>query len=122
MSKPTKVIGSELLQLKHIVDTNPNLYLDEIPLMLLIQPGKFLHYTNMQLYIKNHFNCSLQTMANAKQQYEEEQQAFLSSLKLLLQNNPDRLITIDETNMDRNTSRCRRGWAVWNARGVQIKE
>ena len=123
MSKTTKVTESELLQLKCIVDTNPNLYLDEIALMFLIQSGKFLHYTTIQRYITTHFNYTLQTiMASAKQQCKEEQQAFLSSLKLLLQNDPDRLITIDETHKDRNASRRRRGWAVRNAGGATIKE
>ena len=73
MSKTTKVTESELLQLKCIVDTNPNLYLDEIALMFLIQSGKFLHYTTIQRYITTHFNYTLQTiMASAKQQCEEE--------------------------------------------------
>ena len=47
---------------------------------------------------------------------------FLTALKILLQEDEDRLITIDESHKDRNAGRRRRGWAHRNSGGVKVKE
>lgn len=41
---------------------------------------------------------------------------------MLLQDNGSRLITINKTHKDRNTSRRRKGWAYCNSGGATIKE
>ena len=113
----------ELLVLKKIIDDNPNLYLDEIVLLLIVQTGKALHYSTIHRYITHHFSYTLQSItAAAKQQCEENQNAFLTALKMLLQGDPDRLVMIDESHKDRNASRRRRGWSLCNSGGVRVKE
>ena len=113
LSKTAKLDDEELLVLKKIVDDNPNYYLDEIVLMLVVQTGKALHYSTTHRYITHQFNYTLQSItACAKQQCEQDQNAFITSLRMLLQGDPDRLVMIDETHKDRNASRRRRGWST----------
>ena len=123
LSKTTKLDDKELVILKKIIDNNPNYYLDEIVLMLVVQTGKALHYSTIHRYITHHFNYTLQSItACAKQQCEVDQNAFITLLRMLLQGDPDRLVMIDETQKDRNASRRRRGWSICNSDGVRVKE
>ena len=60
--------------------------------------------------------------AMAKQQCLEDEYRFKQALTLLLQGCPERLVTIDETQKDRNAARQRRGWARKNSGGIHTRE
>ena len=123
MSKSAKINDAELLILKKIVDDHPNQYLDELALLFAVRTGKFLHYSTVWKYVHGKLNYSLQALTTrAKQQCEDDQERFLQALAVLLQECPERLITIDETHKDRNASRRRRGWALKNSGGVNAAE
>ena len=123
LSKSTTINDNELLQLKMIVDRNPNLYLDEISMLFGMEMGKFLHYTTIWRYLDERLHYSQQVMTSlATQQCEEEEIQFRVALGLLLQGDVRRLITIDETHKDRNAARRRRGWAHRNSGGVMTRE
>ena len=81
MSKNAKLSDEEIYALKDIVNENPNYYLDEIALALLIKCGKFVHYSTLQRYITINLNYSLQMITtSAKQQCEAEQELLLECL------------------------------------------
>mmetsp|Transcript_17391 Transcript_17391/g.22615 ORF Transcript_17391/g.22615 Transcript_17391/m.22615 type:complete len:137 (-) Transcript_17391:889-1299(-) len=44
---------------------------------------------------------------------------FKQALQVLLQNDPERLILVDETHKDRNTARRKKGWGRRNTRGAE---
>ena len=59
----------------------------------------------------------------ANQQCEEDETHFLQALEIILQQRPERLITIDKTHKDRNAARRRRGWGKkGNTDGVVLNE
>ena len=47
MSKNVKLNDEEVYALKDIITENPNYYLDESALALLIRCGKFIHYSTL---------------------------------------------------------------------------
>ena len=81
-----KINDNELLQLKCIVDRNPNLYLDEILMLFRIETGKYLHYTTIWRYLDEslHYSQHVMTLLVTQQCVEEEVQ-FGIVLGLLLQ-------------------------------------
>ena len=92
-------------------------------LILVVQTGKALHYSTIHRYITHHFNYTLQSIAVcARQQCKKDQNAFVTSLRILLQGYPDRLVMIDETHKNRSASWRRRGWSICNFGGVRVKE
>jgi hypothetical protein len=72
----------------------------------------------------NESKCPLQSLTRRTLQQEDAEswRKFQEALALLLQGDPDRLITVDETHKDHNTARRRRGWGRRNSGGVISKE
>jgi putative heme iron utilization protein len=86
MSANASITDSELLQLKEIVDENPNLYLDEIALDFAVKTGKYLAYNSISVILRTKLNYSMQVLSEvAKQRSIEEEIRFLETLQILLQ-------------------------------------
>ena len=123
LSANAKLNDEDLESLKMIVDENPDAYLDEITMYFGRETGKFFHQSTIWKYMTNNLNYTLQSLTRrALQQDEESRRKFQEALALLLQGDPDRLITVDETHKDRNAARRRRGWGRRNSGGVNLKE
>ena len=123
LSKSNNVNDSELQILERIVDRRPDLHLDKIALRFGLETGKYLHFSTIWKYITTHLGYSLQSLTEkAAQQCEIEQAEFLTALTLALQDNPELIITVDETHRDRNASRRRRGYRRKNNRGLQLTQ
>ena len=115
MGTGAMINDDELLQLKYIIDDNPQLYLDEISLHFAIKTGKYLCDSTIWTYMTNKLGYSLKVLSDvAKQRSKDEEIAFMNCLECMLQECPDRLIIVDETHKDRNASRRRRGYAKRN--------
>ena len=114
----------DVLILKGIVDNNPNLYLDELSFLFGIKTDKFVHYSTIRRCLDEKLGYSMKMLQTvAKQQCEEDETRFLQALEIILQQCPERLITIDETHKDRNAARRRRGWGKkGNTDGVVVNE
>ena len=77
----------ELLQLKQIVDDNPNLYLDEISLRFGIKTGKYLCDSTIWSYLSGKLGYNLRALTDvAKQQNKDDEIAYLNVLNLGLGN------------------------------------
>ena len=102
---------ADILVLKEIVDENPNLFLDELAFIFGIKTGTFVHYSTIRRCLTEKLRYSMKVLQTvAKQQCEMNEIRYLQALEILLQSNPERLVTIDETHKDRNAARRRRGW------------
>lgn len=111
MNLQAAINDHELMQLKDIVDINPQLYLDEIALCFVAATGKHLCCSTIQGYLTGKLNYSLRVLSEiAKQRNEEDQISFLNALDIRLQGYPEWLIMIDKTHKDRNAARRRRRW------------
>ena len=117
-----KINSEQLIELKKIVDSNPNLFLDEIALTFGIATGQCLHYSTIWRYMTKHLYYS-QQMLNERvvQQREEAEIQFKPLLSIILQNCPERLVLVDDTHKDRNAACRRRGWAPRNAGGAKTR-
>ena len=88
----------DVLILKGIVDSNPNLYLDELSFLFGITTNKFVHYSTIRQCLDEKLGYSMKMLQTvAKQQCEEDETRFLQALDIILQQCPERLITVDET-------------------------
>ena len=97
--------------LTHIVDDQPDLYLDEIQNEFMTRTGRW--FTQSCLWKKLCSECrySLQVSTDrASQQDEEEREDYLRAIGNLCAH-PSQLVYIDETQKDRNSSRRRRQWS-----------
>ena len=63
MSANASITYSELMQLKNIVDENPNLYLDEIALKFAVKTGKYLAYNTISVILRTKLNYSMQVLS-----------------------------------------------------------
>ena len=116
MGSRAAINDSELLQLKYMVDEDPNLYLDEIALRFAIKTGKYLSYSTIWVYLHDKLGYSLRVLSDvAKQRCKEQEERFLTGLAGQLQGCPERLVMVDETHKDRNAARRRRGWKKRNS-------
>ena len=97
--------------LKAIVDTNPDLYLDEIQMKMYEYRAGWWSTTTLWRKMKNELEYSLQVATDRSySSSEEEQREYQAALAARLIN-PDQLIFIDESQKDRNSSRRRRSWS-----------
>ena len=110
MGSRAAINDHELLQLKQIVDDNPNLYLDEISLRFGIKTGKYLCDSTIWSYLSGKLGYSLRVLMDVgKQRNKDDEIAFLNALNLRLQGCPERLVMIDKMHKDRNASRRKQG-------------
>ena len=73
------------MQLKEIVDENPNLYLDEIALKFTVKTGKYLAYNTISVILRQKLNYSMQVLSQvAIQRCIEEENKFLEAIQLYL--------------------------------------
>mmetsp|Transcript_12865 Transcript_12865/g.14996 ORF Transcript_12865/g.14996 Transcript_12865/m.14996 type:complete len:370 (-) Transcript_12865:33-1142(-) len=115
LPKKAKINDDDLKALEKIVDDNPLSYLDELTVLFGRQTGKYFRPSTIWRYLKYHLKLSLQVLRKrAQQQCELTQAQFKKALSLLLQNDPRRLVLIDETHKDRNAARRKRGWGKRN--------
>ena len=102
---------NNVLALKHIVDENPNLYLDQLAFQFGMVTGVFVHYSTIRRCLVEKLGYMMKVLLTvAKQQCEQDEIWFLQAIAMYLQEDSQRLITIDETHKDRNAARRRRGW------------
>ena len=88
--------------LKAIVDTNPDLYLDEIQMKMYEYRAGWWSTTTLWRKMKNELEYSLQVATDRSYSAsEEEQREYQAALAARLIN-PDQLIFIDESQKDRN--------------------
>ena len=93
-----------------IIHDEPQLYLDEIVAKLATVTGKVWHPTTVWRHLQS-INYSLkQAVFRAKQQSQEEVDAYFVRLNDRLQH-PRQLIFVDETARGANASRRRRAWS-----------
>ena len=87
MSSRAAINDHELMQLKDIVDENPQLYLDKIALSFAMVTSKYLCCSTIHEYLTTKLlDYSLRVLsAVAKQREEEEEEAsFLNALNIIL--------------------------------------
>ena len=115
-----KIISeSDLLLLKELVDEDPNIYLDELTLLFGIKTGKYNRQSTVWKYVVEDLGYSSKVLTRvARESCETDETQFLQALSILLQEHPERLITIDKTHKDRNASRKQRGWSKRNCKAV----
>ena len=123
LPKNSRMNDDDLAALKQILDQQPELYMDEVALALGLNIGKYFHPATIWRYATKKLMYSIQTLAEvAKQQSEVAREKFRYTLASLLQNDPSRLVLVDETHKDRSASRRRRGWGRINGGGVVSRQ
>lgn len=116
MGNRATINDSELLELKYMVDEDPNLYLDEITLQFAIKTGKYLSHSTIWVYLHDKLGYSLHVLLDvAKKRCKDQEERFLVGLSGMLQGCPERLIMVNETHKDRNAARRRRRWKKRNS-------
>ena len=97
--------------LKAIIDSYPDLYLDEIQEEMYEADGGWWSRTTLWRKLKEELRYSLQVATDksfvANQEEQEEYQKALEERII----RPNQLIYIDESQKDRNSSRRRRAWS-----------
>ena len=124
-AKKNEVLNdADILPLKELVDKNPNYYLDELAFNFGVKTGKFVHHSTIRRCMIEKLQYSMKVLnVAAKQQCKDEETRYLQAMEMVLQSNPDWLVTIDETHKDRNAARRRRGWSHrGNTEGMEVKE
>ena len=88
--------------------------------MFGMESGKFVHHSVDNAWVEN-LDYSMKVLHTvAAQKCEKNENRFLQAMELYLQSCPDRLITIDETQRDRNAARRRRGWGKKGNDGIHL--
>ena len=120
LPKHSKITDDELQILREIISGNPLLYLDEIAIQFGYRTNKYFVPSTIWRYLTRYLNLSLKILRKcAEQQCTVEQDMFKEALQILLQDDPERLILIDETHKDRNAARRNKGWGRRNTRGAE---
>jgi len=120
LPKNSKITVDELDILNDIVTHNPLLYLDEIAVQFGFRTNKYFLPSTIWRYLTRYLALSLKILRKrAEQQCAIDEHMFKQALQVLLQNDPERLILVDETHKDRNTARRKKGWGRRNTRGAE---
>ena len=121
--KRTDVITDEVVDtLRIIVDTAPELYLDEIAEELGVRTGTYLPMNTIQRVLDEKLDYSLQVCyESAKQRDEIERERYKAALESLVKD-VRQVIVIDETHKDKRASRRRRAWGKRNSGGIPLKK
>jgi transposase len=98
--------------LQSIVDTEPQLYLDEIQDRFLMKTGERWSTSHLYRMLKSPaINYSLQAATDRATQQEQQQiDDYFEDMRYFV-GDPEMLIFIDESAKDRNSSRRRRSWS-----------
>jgi hypothetical protein len=98
-------------KLKHIVDLEPGLYLDELVDRMETVTGKRWHYSVIWDKLRNQVGYSLQVVSDKAAEMDvEERESYMEAVKAAVIR-PEMLVYIDETHKDRSSSRRRRWWS-----------
>ena len=106
-----KVSAASVVELKTLVDTRPDLYLDQLQHELYVRTGDLISLATVWNIIHKNFGYTLQALGTmAKAQDAGARVAYLDSLNGLTED-PKMFVFVDETAKDRNSCRRRMGWA-----------
>ena len=121
LSSKCRINNEELHTLKSIFDDSPALYLDEVALIFGRRTGKYLGRSTIWKYARKYLGYTMQSLSERSNNIcELARSAFATSLRILLNGNPEMLVMVDETHKDRNASRRRRGWTRRNGGGLVL--
>ena len=121
--KKKNTSDTELLLLKELLDENPNIYLDELTIAFGVRTGNYVHCSTIWRYVTRELNYSLKVLTHIVREWcVQDKIQFFHTLDILLNECPKRLITIDDTHKDRNTTRKTRGWAKRNCEALSTCE
>ena len=81
MGSKSAINDNELLELKYMVDRDPNLYLDEIALRFAIKTGKYLCHSTIWNYLHHKLGYTLRVLSDvALQRCKEQEERFMAGL------------------------------------------
>ena len=118
LPQTSRMSEDDLDVLRDLLWKRPHEYLDEIAISFGLETGKYFHPSAIWKFTTQYLGMSLQVLSKrASQQCAVSRHRFKSALAFLLQDDPERLMIVDESHKDRNASRRRRGWGVRNRHG-----